>query len=66
MKPIGKFVRDPENYVMLERAQQLNASRGPGKTFYCKRCNLLKQIMGRRKRGKEWVCGTCVEGEKNE
>lgn len=64
MKPTGKFVRDPVNYSLQEREQQLNATRGPSFTFHCKKCRQRKSIYGRRKVGREWVYGTCVSEEK--
>jgi len=52
---------DPESHALAVRAQQINASRGPGMTFKCGRCGGHKQIVGRKYLGRVWCCKACVE-----
>lgn len=49
---------DPINQ---ERERNLRAARAPQDTFYCACCGLLKRIVGRRRIGKVWKCGACVQ-----
>lgn len=60
------MTRDLLPHELEERQKQLRASRGPGYTFWCTSCGVLKLINGRRKINGAWCCPICAKEKENE